>query len=104
MMSKMEFEKILQAFEDCGLDPRPYSGRGMYGKECLGIVTDENPLEIALMLVSELATAGDYDTPQETLDALLELLEELRRPLSDNLGRGTIVYWPRIKWERADNS
>jgi hypothetical protein len=35
----LTIDSLHDALEQCG-DVRKYSGRGMYGKQCLGIVTD----------------------------------------------------------------
>ena len=50
-----------------------YSGRGMFGKQCLGISCDD-----AHDVISSYKEFG------------------LPRPSVDNLGRGWIVYWPTI--------
>lgn len=51
-----------------------YSGRGMYGTECVGIVTG-NPNEI-------IAMAGKRG---------------IRGAVTDSMGKGTIVYWPKVQ-------
>lgn len=50
-----------------------YSGRGMMGKTCLGIVCDD---------------------PADVLEAFREY--DLPRPNRDNMGRQYICYWPDI--------
>lgn len=56
-----------------GTSPRSYSGRGMFGEYCIG--TTEFPTGKAVTI------AG--------------------RPCTDSLGRGTIYYWPSMKWDDA---
>jgi len=51
-----------------------YSGRGMYGKTCLGIVCDDDTECIEL--------AAQYG---------------FRRAQTDSMGKQMIVYWPHIK-------
>ena len=51
-----------------------YSGRGMYGKECVAIACDDADRAIYL--------AGQKDLPM---------------PVSDSMGRRCVVYWPNIK-------
>lgn len=51
-----------------------YSGRGMYGKTCYGITCDNE---------------------DECIEAAGA--KGLRGARTDNMGRGTIVYWPSIK-------
>lgn len=62
------------AAEVGGTVRKDYSGRGMYGATCYGIVTDDsvNCIEIA-------AEHG------------------LKRAEADSMGRQAIVYWPHIK-------
>ena len=51
-----------------------YSGRGMYGERCYGIVTDN---------------------PDELIERAVEL--GLKGASTDNMGLSTIVYWKSIK-------
>ncbi len=61
-----------------------YSGRGMFGKTCMGI-TVEN-LEKALFKLGR--ESGNY-----------EFSKELYRFEIDNLGRSFIIYFPKIQKE-----
>lgn len=65
-----------------------YSGRFMYGKECLGIVTDNVP-KTFLLLASSLAWQGGR--AQELLN---ELTEQWVR--QDSMAHDTVVYFPNI--------
>ena len=51
-----------------------YSGRGMFGRQCIGVVVDD-PDYIKRVV-------DDYDLPI---------------PVTDNLGLSYICYWPKIK-------
>jgi hypothetical protein len=66
-----------------------YSGRFMYGSDCFGIVTEQgvNPVGMGMKLATVLV-----DNEQE------ELLARLLSPRQDNMGLGTITYWPDIQW------
>lgn len=66
-----------------GYEPRAYSGRGMFGKYCVGanIACEEDLWEIAI-------AAKEADIP-------------VKRPLTDSLGRGMIAYWPSIPWPKS---
>lgn len=82
-MKAAKYKTILNA---SGYSPRSYSGRGMYGKECVGIVTEQR-------LTSALA---ELILGCEDLDQAAELVE---RVATDNMGRDSIIlYWPHIKW------
>lgn len=63
-----------------------YTGRGMFGRECLGVVVDG--LGELSAFTDALAAALDED-PHELID----------RAQSDQMGRRTIYYWPSIQVE-----
>ena len=84
--SQEEFTLICDAIRNAGLEPRDYSGRGMYGKECLGFTTDN---EIADCVNIALTLA-----PGDVIDAAA-LFNNSR---TDSMGRSTIVYFPSVPW------
>lgn len=53
---------------------RHYSGRGMYGKCCVGIVADD-----AIDVIERAAQNG------------------YRGAAQDSMGKGVIVYWPKME-------
>lgn len=59
---------------------RPYSGRFMYGQECLGIDMDSmaDAFRFALMITDS------------------DLADALSSPRFDNMGMGIIVYFPNV--------
>jgi hypothetical protein len=61
-----------------------YSGRGMYGKRCFGIV---------VRYKSDL---------EETLEAAGDFAEDFGDPLWDNMGLSYIAYWPWLTVELDD--
>lgn len=67
-----------------------YSGRAMYGAECLAIDT-EYPESTLMQLVFDLMA----DATEATAD-LARLLAARHDVRTDSLGRGTVVYWPAI--------
>lgn len=90
-MDKESFDTLVEAFESAGCDVRSYSGRGMYGRACLGVVTEENPAAFAIGLAMGLLE--NYEKEE-----VAELLQVLDSPETDSMGNDTIVYWPRVKW------
>mgnify|MGYP001578260863 CR=1 FL=1 len=76
-----EFENLVDKIEYIGYCVQSYSGRGMYGKVCLGVQIDHLP---------EIFSLGQ---------ALYEY-EEMSYPSIDNLGLNYIVYWPDILWPK----
>lgn len=75
-MKKNEaIEALRDIADDTGGDFREdYSGRGMYGEECVGIVTD---------------------TPMHVIEEAAE--KGIRGAKQDSMGKRTIVYWPSLK-------
>ncbi len=84
-MAKLTFERLKTIIEaaDVGT-PRSYSGRGMYGKYCIGVSVDDVSEALAAMT--------------EFCDDTSEAASILRSYRSDSMGRRVIVYWPNIKW------
>ena len=87
-----------------------YSGRGMYGKTCFGIVTDE-PMEVLVRLAlvvgleqgrAETDCDNGEDDRAEDVDAWETLGRALGNVRTDNMGRSTIIYWPGIEGEAME--
>ena len=64
-----------------------YSGRGMYGGRCIGIVCD-NPASVAVDLGLTIGLR-DGGVPEDVVEAF-------RRPRVDSMGRRQIIYWPSL--------
>lgn len=77
----MDAADLIRALEEAGYEPRSYSGRGMYGKSCVGCELDA---DAELWTLACEVSARSDDTPP--------------RPHTDSLGLGLIVYWPRFEW------
>jgi hypothetical protein len=88
----MDFQQIVEAFENAGFEPRSYSGKYMYSERCLGISGDS-----ALSIVIE--TIAEFARNAETTDEIVDFVERLGNVRSDSLGLGQIVYFPSIEWE-----
>jgi hypothetical protein len=61
-----------------------YSGRAMYGKQCLAFVGSARSLMLFAMAVVQVLSK-EYDTA--------ELMEELTRFSEDSMGREQVYYW-----------
>lgn len=76
-----------------------YSGRGMYGRECVGITGDRGQLQLVIAeIIKEThhSLAGlnmDFD---HVVDLVMNYSE-------DSMGRGSIFYWPQIQMEEESN-
>jgi hypothetical protein len=67
----MDAKTLIEEIEETGRKVRSYSGRGMFGRQCVGVALDR------------------YDYGSDLPD------EGQRR---DSLGLGEIVYWPSATW------
>ena len=75
---------------------RSYSGRFMFGKNCLGIVAN-SPLFLA-DIINQIAEKFDLDDDLDKSDRA-ELFSELLDYKTDSMGLSTIYYWPSIPYE-----
>ena len=83
---KEQVERFIETLESEGFEPRSYSGRGMYGKECVSVSGDD-------VSVWNVARALWYDRDG---DQQLNVPE----PRQDQLGLGIVLYWPSFEWPK----
>lgn len=87
------------------VEPRLYSGRGMYGSNCLGIVT-QDPL-ILMFELGEMSyetkndpfddTGKSSEDSKKDKDDLVELLTACSSNIcQDSMGLSSIVYFPCV--------
>lgn len=96
----MTLKEILK--DNC--EVRSYSGRGMFGKQCIGVETNSVAVilqELAVVIMEEVAQVvsdnhGCDDEPVHEEDR--DLMRSLFDYRTDNMGLGMIVYWPRIEY------
>lgn len=99
-------QSIEDLLEDAGYDIGPcedtsvqsYSGRGMFGAHCLGIVCDSHA-QLMFKLGLALGQAMQRDESAE-LESLADAMAYGAR--TDNMGYQTVVYWPNIKLDDDD--
>jgi hypothetical protein len=92
----MDCKQLIEAIEWAGHEARSYSGRGMYGRECVG-VTVNDPFEFfAELLGSAYDSCKDDDEREGVINGITDLLRDTR---TDSMGRSMIVYWPSIEWK-----
>jgi len=93
---------IQELLKEAGYDSRSYSGRGMYGKTCLGVSSCHSESQILKELISILV--GDKSLDKEQLSArLIQLTESFGGPATDSMGLDTIYYWPGIGYDGTDD-
>lgn len=83
--------ELLESFVD-DMDARlysDYSGHGMFGRECVGIVCD-TPISFMMRLIKALLDE-QTDIATELADVLLD-----NEVSTDSMGLSAIVYWPHL--------
>ncbi len=88
----MAKHKIQVLAEGAELDVRSYSGRGMYGRECLAI-EGASAMDIIASMLEKISEEGD-----DAAEAASDLSEALRRSSQDSMGRDMVLYFPHIKF------
>lgn len=85
---------IKNACESLEVEVRSYSGRGMYGRKCIGFVVPrgKSAATFAFELCAELLGDDEFGP---------EAVEELRGHewCQDSMGMDTIVYVPGVTWD-----
>jgi len=82
---------------------RSYSGRGMYGKECMALVCQSYG-QVARVIAGVMRFACDQaennpESPVEVDDVEINL----GRMQMDSMGRGIVAYWPDIPFEGEED-
>jgi len=86
----MTSKQLQDIIEMAGYETRSYSGRGMYGKECLAFTTERetSSFAVAADLIAAAIDAGE--------DFIEPVLAAMRGVKTDSLGRGAVFYFPSI--------
>ena len=82
-MKKHPIQNVAELYS---LTPRSYSGRGMYGKTCLGVVVENQNSFISLIMENI-----DDENLEDIADKFLGMK-------IDNIGRDYIIYFPNIEY------
>ena len=79
------------ALEDLGYETRSYSGRGMYGKSCLGFVVENGDL-------SKGWVANLIEWAAEHPDEGFIIAGDVAGYRTDSMGLGQIIYFPQVPY------
>ena|SRR5271166_2425024 len=106
-MMKHPLQTIL---EDAEYEPQAYSGRGMFGQKCLGVVVRKSSGGIGTMFANvikglhddipssmdvEQFTSRELDNLDTKFDDVASAFENM---ITDNMGLDIIVYFPDISY------
>jgi hypothetical protein len=86
----MDGAEVVRVLRACGIAPTRYSGRGMYGKVCVGFAVDDG--DNLLGIVAE-AVASAVDDAERSV-----LVEYFNACSTDQLWLVEIVYAKRCAW------
>lgn len=88
---------------DSEVSAQRYSGRGMYGRSCLGFVTKSQfsgPLDVAAIFTEYVRgyLLGSKNSVEacDMLDSLTTLFAGARQ---DSMGLGMVIYFPEVPWQ-----
>ena len=87
----MDSERLVEILEGAGAEVRSYSGRGMYGAQCVAFTVEA---EQSLLGVVAEVVAANAETGLE-----FEIARLFKAAKIDSMGLGTIVYFPSVKWD-----
>ena len=94
-MPKHALQKLIEGSDE-DFKVRSYSGRGMFGKRCLGIEVDrEYSLGDVFAAILEAIANDDCVLNEQGLE---EAAEAFRNMSSDNMGLGMIYYFPNVPY------
>jgi len=86
---------LQQLFDEAEIETRSYSGRSMYGKECLAVDLNKGLGDF----IADVLYAMQSQLGGEAHD---EIAEAFRGMATDSMGRGIIVYFPGVPFEVDD--
>lgn len=86
---------LQQNLEDAGCEPYAYSGRAMYGKECVAVDIDGS---IGNFFADFLTEMGETLSGEELEEAVLESARAFRGMQTDSMGRGLVLYFPNVEF------
>jgi len=90
--------QILLEESDCNV--RSYSGRGMSGKECLGVTIRRGGMGCLVSTVIE--EIAERSSSSRGYDERFEISEAFRNMSTDSMGTGEIVYFPGVPFVEDD--
>ena len=76
-----------------GVECRSYSGRGMFGRECLAVVNENNEINPFSFGYEIRELSDDYD---------IEIAKILDNTKTDSFGLSMIYYWPSVPYTSHD--
>ena len=90
----MTFQKLL---EQNDYNTRSYSGRAMYGQECLAVTVDDIPS--ALWEISKLLAEHNAEAEENGGTGIFDYtIPEPKGMRTDNMGLQYVIYWTQVPY------
>jgi len=93
-MSKEFIQCLKDIVEDENSIRLNYSGRCMFGKSCVGVVTDD-----AFLLIADMFDYARKELEDGNGNLFDEVFEAVYNTSTDSMGLSTILYWQHIQHE-----
>lgn len=88
---------VYEAIKESGGES--YSGRGMYGKRCIGITTDSISDTLKEVKDNIEFYGSDDEDDSDYADFFSDCMDHIFEFETDNMGLSTIIYWPNIEFK-----
>ena len=95
----MELKLLKSLIEAAGYEAYSYSGRGMFGRKCVGLTCPDVNTAIADLFEAVFDASGDHD---ECMDIHTALCEVIRKSASDSMGLDKVLYFKSVEWQDDD--
>jgi hypothetical protein len=97
----MEMKLLKALIEAAGYKAYPYSGRGMLGRQCVGLTCSD--VNTAIADLFEAVFEADVANEQEEYDARMSahsaLCDALRSSAQDSMGYDRVLYFKSVEWQ-----
>ena len=103
----MELKLLKALIEAAGYEAYPYSGRGMLGRQCVGLTCSDVNTAIADLFEAVFdVDVEDVANEQEEYDARMSvhsaLCDALRSSAQDSMGYNRVLYFKSVGWQYDD--
>ena len=104
----METSMLVNLIQAAGYEAYSYSGRGMFGRKCVGLTCPDVNTAIADLFEAVFdADVEDVANEQEEYDARMSahsaLCDALRSSAQDSMGMDKVLYFKSVEWQDEQN-
>lgn len=93
----METSMLVNLIQAAGYEAYSYSGRGMPGRQCVGLTCSDVNTAIADIFEAVLDVYGqEYEV---LMDAHSALCDALRSSAQDSMGMDKVLYFKSVEWQ-----